>query len=572
MAGVTMWRAWLVVVAVVAIALRLPGLGYGLPAVYNPDEIAILNRALALGTGDLNPGNFVYPSFYFYALLVWEGLSLVAGLVFGVFQSIADFQRAYFVDPSWHYLAGRILTLVCGVATVLLTARLGAGLYDRTVGIIAAFFLAVAPFAVRDAHYIKHDVPVTLIVVLTLMAAASLVVRPAARRSAVRWMVAGGLAGLAASTHYYAVFVALAVAAAALAGLPGERWRLRVRHAAIAGAAAVTLFALGSPFLVLDPATAWADIAANRAIVMDRAMANAGTFGSAGRYAEMLAFEAAGWPVFLLGVMGVALAITSDWRRALVWLAFPAVFLAFLANTVPAGRYLNPILPVVALAAAYAVRRAAASFSRPAAAAVALTVLAALPAAVASARVGVFFRETDTRTLATALIRREVPPGAAVLIQPYSVALRPSRESLVRALRTHLGSETLASPRFRGQLELNPYPEPAYDVFWLGEGGLDKDKIYVRPSEFTAAGSLAPIKERNIQYVVLNQERGTNPAFRDLERALRAEATLVGRLVPWEDPENEKEERPEPFLHNTDRTIDERLERPGPVVELWKVR
>ena len=72
--------------------------------------------------------------------------------------------------------------------------------------------------------------------------------------------------------------------------------------------------------------------------------------------------------------------------------------------------------------------------------------------------------------------------------------------------------------------------------------------------------------------MVLNQERGTNPAFRDLERALGAEATLVGRLVPWDDPENEQEERPEPFLHNTDRTIDERLERPGPVVELWKVR
>ena len=119
---------------------------------------------------------------------------------------------------------------------------------------------------------------------------------------------------------------------------------------------------------------------------------------------------------------------------------------------------------------------------------------------------------------------------------------------------------------------MNPYPEPAYDVFWLGEGGLDKDKIYISPSEFTAARNLAPAKERNIRYVVLNQARGTNPAFRDLEQALDGGATLVGRFVPWGNAENEKEERPEPFLHNTDRTIDERLERPGPVVELWNVR
>jgi hypothetical protein len=445
-------------------------------------------------------------------------------------------------------------------------------LYDRAVGIIAAFFLAVAPFAVRDAHYIKHDVPVTLLVVLTIIVAASLVVRPDTRSSAIRWMVAGGLAGLAASTHYYAVFVALSVAAAALAGLRGEPWRRRARQGAIAAAAAIVLFTLGSPFLVLDPATAWDDIAANRAIVMDRAVASAGTFGSAGRYAEMLAFEAAGWPVALLGVAGAVLALAGDWRRALVWLAFPAIFLAFLANTVPAGRYLNPILPLLAVAAAYAVRRATTSFSRPAAAAVALSVLAALPGAAASARIGAFFRQSDTRTLATALISREVPPGAAILVQPYSVALRPSRDSLVRALRTHLGSETLASPRFRRQIELTPYPEPAYDVFWLGDGGLDKDKIYISPSEFTAARSLAPVTERNIRYVVLNQARGTNPAFRDLELALDAGATLVGRFVPWGNAENEKEERPEPFLHNTDRTFDERLERPGPVVELWEVR
>ncbi len=572
MAGVTMWRAGLVAVAMAAVALRVPGLGYGLPAVYNQDEIAILNRALALGNGTLNPGNFVYPTFYFYVLLVWEGLSFLAGLAAGVFHSVADFERAFFADPTWHYLAGRSLTLVCGVATVLFTARLGTRLYDRAVGLTAAFFLAVAPIAVRDAHYIKHDVPVTLLVVLTLIAAASLVARPERRSSAARWIVAGGLAGLSASTHYYAVFVALSVAAAAVAGPRGESWGLRVRYAATAGVSAVVLFALGSPYLVLDPATAWADIAANRAIVMDRAVATAGTFGSAGRYAGMLAFEAAGWPVFFLGMAGAMLALVTDWRRALVWIAFPAAFLPFLANTVPAGRYLNPVLPVLALGAAYAVRRAATLAGRPAAAGVALSVLAALPAIVASARIGPFFRQADTRTLATELIQRDVPPGAAIMIQPYSVALRPSRESLVRALRTHLGSETLASPRFRGQLDLLPYPEPAYDVFWLGDGGLDTDKIYVSPSEFTAVRSLAPITERNIRYVVLNQARGTNPAFRDLEQALEAEAALVGRFVPWRTPENEKEERPAPFLHNTDRTVDGRLERPGPAVEIWKVR
>ena len=58
-----------------ALALRLYGLRYGLPAVYNPDEVAIMSRALAFAKGDLNPHNFLYPSFYFYALFAWEGLT-----------------------------------------------------------------------------------------------------------------------------------------------------------------------------------------------------------------------------------------------------------------------------------------------------------------------------------------------------------------------------------------------------------------------------------------------------------------------------------------------------------------
>src|SRR4051812_37084565 len=65
---------WLAILAAAA-ALRLFGLRYGLPAVYNPDEVAIMSRALAFAKGDLNPHNFLYPSLYFYVLFAWEGLT-----------------------------------------------------------------------------------------------------------------------------------------------------------------------------------------------------------------------------------------------------------------------------------------------------------------------------------------------------------------------------------------------------------------------------------------------------------------------------------------------------------------
>src|SRR4029079_6646167 len=114
-------RRWLLVlgaIVVLAAALRLLALGYGLPATYKPDETPIMNRALAFAKGDLNPHNFLYPSLYFYALFAWEALFFLVGRVAGFYHSVADFQREFFTDPSRLFLAGRALTTVFGVATV----------------------------------------------------------------------------------------------------------------------------------------------------------------------------------------------------------------------------------------------------------------------------------------------------------------------------------------------------------------------------------------------------------------------------------------------------------------------
>ncbi|MEK6630756.1 MAG: hypothetical protein AABY89_08475, partial [Acidobacteriota bacterium] len=76
--------------AIVATAalLRLIGISFGLPAVYNPDEVAIMSRALAFAKGDLNPHNFLYPTFFFYLLFAWVGASYVVGYLVGAYASL----------------------------------------------------------------------------------------------------------------------------------------------------------------------------------------------------------------------------------------------------------------------------------------------------------------------------------------------------------------------------------------------------------------------------------------------------------------------------------------------------
>src|SRR5215813_2261022 len=153
-------------IVLVGLALRLWSLGYGLPAVYNMDESPILNRALTFAKGDPSPHNFLYPTLYFYALFAWEAGYLVVGRLLGWFASASAFQNAFFVDPSGHFLAARALGALVGTATIVAVFLLGFRLYGRQVALGSALFMAVAPLAVRDAHYIKLDVPVTFFAAL----------------------------------------------------------------------------------------------------------------------------------------------------------------------------------------------------------------------------------------------------------------------------------------------------------------------------------------------------------------------------------------------------------------------
>src|SRR6188768_3341533 len=159
-----------VVIFLLALALRIYGLRYGLPAVYNPDEVAIMSRALAFGKWDFNPHNFLYPSFYFYALFAWEGLTALLAVATRSVASFGAFQREFFVDPTRVFVAGRILTALLGAGTVVATGILGTRVAGRFAGVLGALLLAVAPLHVLNSHYVKHDVPVTLLIVLAYLA------------------------------------------------------------------------------------------------------------------------------------------------------------------------------------------------------------------------------------------------------------------------------------------------------------------------------------------------------------------------------------------------------------------
>lgn len=553
-----------------ALVLRSIGLTYGLPAVYNPDEVAIMSRTLSFATGTLNPHNFLYPTFYFYVLFAWVGAFLAVLLATGRVGSVSALRELYFTDPTPIYLAGRALSVVSGAATVLLLHRLARGLTDWRAGTAAAIFLAVAPLHVRDSHYVKHDVFATMLVVAAYLAIVR--VWPLIRTDGKRTrdvVVAGAACGVAFSTHYYCIFLALPLAWSIVLAFRAEGFAAIAGHLGRAAITSAVVFFALSPFIAAEPLTAWRDIVANREIVVDRALA-AGAFAPATRYLSLLWHDAISRPIVALAVVGVASMIAVDWKRATLLLAFPVPFFAFITNTFPASRYLNPLLPFVVLFAGAALAVLAARFkAQPWMYWTAVAAFATAPA-VTSVRTDLFVRETDTRTLARQFIEREVPAGATVLIQPYSVPLTPSREGLIEALDRNVGSAANASIKFQLQLGLHPYPSPAYRLLYLGRGGLDADKLYVDPSELEVA-AIERLRRLGVAFVVLKRYNDGDPELMPLLTALSREGRRMAVFSPYRDANDDPQERPAPFLHNTDARIDEALARPGPTVEIWRL-
>jgi 4-amino-4-deoxy-L-arabinose transferase-like glycosyltransferase len=566
--------ALLAAIVLAAVALRVAGLGYGLPAVYNPDEVSILSRALAFAKGDLNPHNFLYPSFYFYLLFGWLGAYFALAWATGAVASLQAFQSQFFTDPTNTYLAARTLGVVCGAATVVAVFVLGRRLFGRSAGLCAAVFLAVAPVHVIDSHYVKHDIAATLAIVVAQVAIVS--VFPLRPRRADLWppVAAGAACGVALSIHYYSVFLALPLALAVMARYRTESWQIAAARLAAAAAAMAAVFMLLSPFLFLNIGTAWRDIVANREIVVDRARElEGGVIAGAGRYLKLLWLDAVGFPVAALSVLGAVMLAWRAWRHAVILLIFPVVFLLFIGNTVPASRYLNPVIPFLTLLAAYAVARMA-TIARGTVRRIAIVTLAsaaALPGFAKSVRADEFFRQTDTRTLAQRFLEAHVPVNAGVAVQPYSVQLWPSRDSLREALLSHLGTLDAVPQKFAIQLRLDPYPA-GYRLIYVGDGGLDADKIYVSYAELGGSQGLIALRARGVHYVVVKRYNRPQPATLPFLDALAREGRRIAVFTPYRsDASPDAAAAVEPYLHNTDARIQEPLERPGPIVEIWQL-
>jgi hypothetical protein len=423
-------RSVLLCILIAGAVLRFWGLDFGLPHTYaRPDEEKIVQAALGILQGDLNPHLFLYPSLYIYLVAAGYWMLYIVQHLAGTAPDLARFVALHSADPSTLHLVGRGLTALTGVATIAVLAALGRELFSTRVGLVAAALLAVTFLHVRDSHFGVTDVPVTFMVMCALYTAARCFTRGVTRR---RLLVTGLLCGLAASTKYNAVLVVIP-ALIAIADDAIRRKRLisggTVLACGVLGVASIAGFLAASPYIVLDYPGFLAGFGEQSRIFAG--VQNGSIIGPARsvigergwrHYASFTLPLGLGLPLYLASLAGACWMVATRWRPALCVLAFPAAYYVLMGNgTLVYARYVVPLIPFACLAAGFLIVRIADSvgtwlaFRRSAVAcAVGLSALLGGPTLATSLALDRVIARPDTRVLGAHWVESRFPEGGSV--------------------------------------------------------------------------------------------------------------------------------------------------------------
>ena len=482
-------------VVLLGVALRFAGVFHDWPYSYYGDELHLMKRSIAMGTGDLNPHWFHKPALLMYLLLGSYGGFFAIGRLVGKFASSAAFGAYFLAEPGPFVAIGRLVVLAFGVATIFVTARLGKRTGGAFGGLAAAFAVAVLLPATAGSQVIKEDVPAGFFVA----AAALAYLAGAERRSIAPVVWAGALAGASMATKYYGIILIPGIVVVELLEvLAGRRsWAALFGRSSILVATFVAGFFVASPYNFLDPT--WPRTIAARIGVFGGGDVSAEEhFDPDGKVSyepglaaipgasvhfirQVMDREALTAPLLVLALIGmVSVARRPETRRDAIVLGAPTVVFWLGAVTMAPyhlqARQLNAILPLLCPLlgpGAQAFVGLGRLRGRAATGAAALVTLAAcLPTLSASIRNIRDIMRVDSRNVAVAWIEKNISPADRILLDDYGPQLSPNAAAVGRleerlALFSREEAFTAAQAKRLELLRAYP-PHEAFDVQELG--------------------------------------------------------------------------------------------------------
>lgn len=522
---------WLIVL--VGLALRLIGLSYGLPAVFNSDEPHLVNLAVSFGKGTLRPDLFKYPTFYSYALFAGFGALFLFWSGAGLRKSVGDFGAFFAWNPTPFYLIARALSAAASLAAIVPVHRAAATFLGPLGSLVAAGTLAVSPVVVEAGHAAKPEALMFALAAAAWLYAASYLALGTRRELA----LAGFFCGLAGATQYSAAPLAVMLACAWLAR------RLRegsgpFSDLVVAGLAAIAGLFAGAPYLFLH----YPRFAAHVADI--RRLEAIGEHTGYGLVLMNLACFSGPWVAGAAASVG-ALALLGRDRARAFWLLAPTAFCAVvLARSSEGGwaRYALAVFPALAMLAGAGVEALVPRWTSGPRAALALAAVL-LPGALKSAAFDRMILLPDTRTLSARWLAANVPEGKTVLLDQESASPNlPMSRDTVESLLSR--AREAGHPRARYfQYMLNGHPGGGWRVYRVMRDFID---LHSYPEHVKFSQAAQPIldvrpgilaaRNAGVDVVVLTSfgaQEGRSPELVPFLREVRREGWPLASFEPY---------------------------------------
>jgi hypothetical protein len=340
---------------VIALVLRLWGIGWGLPNQQrifslHPDEgVNLIEGVLDEGNvkAHLNLRLYNYGTLYFY---MWQ----VAAEVNKTY-SFANLPRTDEptyntpLSPASVILCGRLISCLFGALTSLMVYLLATRLFGKRAGLIAAGLHAIFPLAVLNAHYATVDATACFFVAGALWAA----VRALDAPSHQNWLIAGVWVGLSAATKYNAILVGLAPITCLILMWRTDK-RLPLVNAGLLVLGLLLAFFLTCPAPLLDSAEFWKDVTYE----IGKSQQGMGyLFADTGLgwwyHLNMSLRIGLGVPLLLLSLGGLIYSFVAHRRQDAPLLAFLVAYYGVIGFAqVRFARYVLPLLPAFSVLAA----------------------------------------------------------------------------------------------------------------------------------------------------------------------------------------------------------------------------
>ncbi len=505
-----------------ALALRVAGIGFGLPYVYHQDEPVIVNHAMALDERGWNPHFFVIPSFTIYLLFILYGISYVIGHLLGIFAGKIDFAVLFLKDPTFFYLVGRLaLGAFFGTATVWMLGRLGKDFLSPRIGLLSALFLSISFLHATHSHYIYADIPLTFMVTVMCYFILCAFKKPETKNC----VLAGCFLGLAVSAKYTAAYFVPAILLSYFFVYREKSLTpTNLKMHGLAALSALTAYWLVVPYTVLD----WTNFSR-------QVFAQSGAENPVGFFHHLFysILNGTSLPFLIAAAFGTRPFFAKYRTEAFFFAAMTLIYYA--VNVVfsqPFARYMMPVFPMLCLFAAFGFEWISEYFKSRPGARMAVHAAVILSLISPTLYVDYLFLQKDTRDPCLEWIEKNVPPGETIVVDNryYAPHLRETVQQIKEKYSLLNDSNKIEKKRLdllqKAQQEMK-----TYRVFTLSQGKIQEDNAFLFQRPFVGM-NLEALRKIGAKYLILNYSE-YQPRIQAFKKSIEPHLELKAVFEPY---------------------------------------